>query len=156
MQKQPDVLADGAVNPAAISDRVAYELFFQSILVDETNAASVKSADLLVKQTGLDDFRLTTLKAIAKDLQQEIAKLDVQAKDIKDKYWPTPPPSAFADLNKLQAQKEALIAAAIQKLPEQLQSQSNANRLQAHVLTLKAKMKVFKEIPISAYQTQPK
>lgn len=156
IQKQPDVLADGAVNPGAISDRVAYELFFQSILADETNTASIKGADLLAKQTGLEDFRLTNLKKLAKELQQQISVLDVKAREIKDKHWPNPPDSAFVELNLLQAQKEAFIDAAIEKLPTELLSKNSANRLHAHVLSLKAKMKVFKDLPMSAYQNKTK
>lgn len=156
VQKQPDLVADGATNPEAISDRVAYELFFRSIVADETNAASVKTADLLAKQTGLEDFRLTNLKKLAKDLQQDIFVLDEKAREIKDKYWPNPPDSAFVELNILQAQKEKLIDAAIEKLPTELYSKTSANRLHAYVLSLKAKMKAFKDVPMSAYQRQTK
>ncbi len=120
----PPLLADGATNPYAIPDLIAYEILLNSVAlptaVSEIDLLRVK---ILAEKTNLDPDKVGMLKTAAHAFRDRIISLDAQAKVIKDRDWPKPGPAALNELSALQKQKEAILSEVFNSLVKQLSNE---------------------------------
>lgn len=148
----PPLIANGADNPAAIPDRIAYEILFTSITTTpQAGEAERKVAQGLAKKTGLDDAKAELLRQIGNDFRNRISAFDRQAMELKDRHWPKPSLAVMNQLDALQKQKEAVLDGMIHSLPGRLGAE-DAQKLSLRVEEIKKKMRVYQEVPIEAYQ----
>ncbi|MFN7946588.1 MAG: hypothetical protein U0Z53_14655 [Blastocatellia bacterium] len=149
----PPLIADGAQQPDAIPDWVAYDFLLHSIAPPATATdRDKKIAEALAKETGLGDIKTYVLKRLADETNKQISVLDQQAAALKDQYWPRPGPEVMQQLADLQKQKEAIIAKFIADLPTKI-GEDGAQELSHHIRNhIKPKVKAFKEPPIEVYQ----
>jgi len=148
----PPLLADGASNPAAIPDRIAYEILFTSITTTpQAGEAERKIAQGLARKTGLDDAKAELLRQIGNDFRNRISVFDRQAMELKDRHWPKPSVAVMNQLDALQKQKEAVLDGMIYSLPGRLGAEE-AQKLSQRIEEIKKKVSVYQEVPIEAYQ----
>ena len=148
----PPLLADGANNPAAIPDRIAYEILFNSTATTpQTSEAERKVAQGLAKKTGLDDAKAELLRQISNDFKSRISAFDRQALELKDRHWPKPSAAVMNQLDALQKQKEAVLDGMINSLPGRLGTE-DAQKLSQRIEEIKKKVRAYQEVPIEAYQ----
>ena len=148
----PPLLADGAENPAAIPDRIAYDILFNSITTTpQAGEAERKTADGLAKKTGLDDAKTELLRQSANDFKNKISAFDGQALQLKDRHWPKPDAGVMNQLDALQKQKDAVLDEIIKSLSERLGAE-DAKKLSQRIEEIKKKVRVFQAVPIEAYQ----
>lgn len=154
--QQPVLKRNGAVNPQAIPDAVAYEFFFKSLISSPAEGAQGQNrAKAFALQTGLDDNDAEWLLQDAQKVYQEISKLDRQVKEIKDRTWPNPAAKVWSDLRALQRQKDAVILEQVQSLFAERNPKMTA-RLQEFVTTeVKSKIKGFADRPNHGQQLRP-
>ena len=148
----PPLLADGANNPAAIPDRIAYEILFNSITTaPQASEAERKIAQGLAKKTGLDDAKTELLRQISNDFKSRISAFDRQAMELKDRHWPKPSVAVMNQLDALQKQKEAVLDGMINSLPGRLGAE-DAQKLSLRIEEIKKKVRSYQEVSIEAYQ----
>lgn len=148
----PALLVDGATNPHAVPDLIAYEFLFNSIAdgAGTTEPDRIR-AKVFVQKTGLDEQKNQKLVATANSLREAVVPLKAQAKDLKDRHWPTPSQSVMAQLNNLQRQKETILKERFNSLMEQLNT-SDREKLNKRVLEIKSKVKIYPSIPVEKFQ----
>ncbi len=149
----PDVIADGAKQPDAIPDWVAYDILVHTITTPVTATTREKQvAANLAKEIGLGGVSTSSLQRAASNSIQEILVLDRQVAEIKDRYWPKPGNEVIEQLNDLQKQKEAILEKFVADLPIFIGA-DGAQILRNYIrANLKSKIKAFKEVPIERYQ----
>ncbi|HWQ31235.1 MAG TPA: hypothetical protein VNQ79_00005 [Blastocatellia bacterium] len=149
----PQLIADGAQQPDAIPDWVAYDFLLHSIAPPATATdRDKKIADALARETGLGNIKTYVLQRLADETNKQISVLDQQASALKDQYWPGPGPEVMQQLADLQKQKEAIIANFIAVLPTKI-GEDGAQELSRHIRNhIKSKVRAFKEPPIEVYQ----
>lgn len=148
----PPLLVNGADNPAAIPDIIAYEILFKSITtVPVTGEAERKIAQGLAKKMGLDEAKTDLIRQSANDFKSRIRAFDQQTLELKDRHWPKPSPAVMNQLDALQKQKEGILNGIIKSLPERL-GDEDAQKLSQRIEEIKKKVKVFQEVPIEAFQ----
>ncbi len=150
--KTPTPFADGAVNPNAIPDLVAYEFLFNSV-ADGAGLTEPERmrAKLFVEKIGLDDLQRKKVIATANGFREKEAPLKAQAKELKDRNWPNPSSSVMAQLGNLQAQKERALREEFRSLREQL-NDSDKEKLDKRLLEIKSKVKMYPPIPLEKFQ----
>lgn len=148
----PPLIADGANNPSAIPDLVAYEILLNSVADNsEISEPERLRARELGKKTGLPADKIESLKNTANKFKGDIKGFDAQALELKDRHWPKPDQSVRGQLNALQHQKEAALRKAFQSLLDGL-SDEDKEKLNKRMLEIKGKVKVYQDIPIEKYQ----
>lgn len=151
--KLPDIIIDGAKQPDAVPDWVAYDVLVHTIAAMPTAKSGDKqAADNLAKEVGLDGVKTPALQRSAYAVVHEIASLDRQVAEIKDQHWPKPSKDVLDQLSDLQKQKEAILAKFASELSVSLGidgAQSVSNHIRNNI---KPKIKVFREVPIESYQ----
>lgn len=148
----PPLIANGSENPAAIPDRIAYEILFTSITTTpQAGEAERKIAQGLARKTGLDNAKAELLRQIGDDFRNRISTFDRQATELKDRHWPKPSVAVMNQLNALQKQKEAVLDGMIYSLPGRLGAEE-AQKLSQRIEEIKSKVRVYQEVPIEAYQ----
>jgi len=152
-KQDPPGTIDGAVNPALIPDHVAYELLFRSI-APRPGAADIeqRGSHGLAKKTGLEDTKVDALRTVADEFKQRISVLDLQAKQLKDRYWPNPSPLVMAQLTGLQKQREAIIAELVASLPRHLGSDGAAKLTQHLNDQVKRRVRIVPSPPLASGQ----
>lgn len=150
--EMPPLLADGATNPQAIPDLIAYEILFNSVAIP-TAASEVDRlrANNMAEQTDLSSEKIETLRSAANSFRDKIANLDAQAKVIKDRHWPKPGAAAQNDLIALQKRKEAVLRQEFNSLTKQLNDEEQ-EKLNSRLLEIKRGVRAYQELPIEAFQ----
>jgi hypothetical protein len=148
----PPLLVDGALNPNAIPDLVAYEFLLNSVAdgAGTTEPDRIR-AKILVGKTGLSEQKNQALTATANSFRVALAPLNAQAKELKDRNWPTPSSSVLAQLDNLQRQKETILRARFNALLEQL-NDDDKEKLNKRILEIKSKVKQYPSIPVEKFQ----
>lgn len=150
----PPLIANGADDPSAIPDLIAYEILLNSVAEDvATSEPERMRARGLAKKTGLPAEKLEALRNTANKFRVDIKGFDAQALELKDRHWPKPDPSVRGQLNALQQQKEAVLRQAFRSLLEGL-SDEDREKLNKRLLEIKGRVKVYQEVPIEKYQKQ--
>ncbi len=148
----PPLIADGAKDPSAIPDLVAYEILLDSVAENAAISEPERvRARGLAKKTGISADKLETLKNTANKFKEDINGFDAQARELKDRHWPKPDQSVRGQLNALQHQKEAALRQAFRSLLEGL-SDADKESLNKRLLEIKGKVKVYQDVPIEKYQ----
>lgn len=148
----PSPIADGATNPDAVPDLIAYEILLNSIA--EGNGAGELDrlrADVLAKQTKLSAEKVELLKQHASNFQLEIRALDTEVEELKKAHWPKPSPAVMNQLAALQKQKEAILDRVIHAYLARL-SDEEKQQFNARLMEIKRNVKVYPEPPIEVYQ----
>jgi len=117
--QDPPGTIDGSVTPQLIPDDVAYELFFN--FFSDRAAGERGKIQAYCNQTTLASVNLDSIFAAAAYYQQLVAPIDAQAQAIRDSNpHATPQDAALvnAQLAPLQAQRKALVTAAMDKLAD--------------------------------------
>ena len=117
--QDPPGTIDGAVTPQLIPDNVAYELFFN--FFSNRPASERGKLEAYCNQSALAGVNLDSILAAAAYYQQVVATIDEQAQAIRDSNPHVTAGDAAlvnAQLAPLQAQREALVTAAIAKLAD--------------------------------------
>jgi len=141
---------DGAANPSAISDRVAYQMLFYSLYVRPRAGLEKRRAlAAAASNNELNDTEIDALLAAAEEFQSRVSVLDRKAAEIKDRHWPNPSAEVMAQLTELQRRKEAIIDEIIDSLPNRLGA-DGAAKLHNHVND-----RVKRKIKISPGRTSP-
>jgi hypothetical protein len=151
--EMPPLLVDGATNPQAVSDLVAYEFLFRSIAdggANETNAERDR-AKILLDKSKLGEKDAALLKAAANGFKGGLTALDAQAKTIKDRNWPNPSRNAIDRLAQLQQQKETMLKQRMDSFLS-LMSEDQRAKLNERILEIKRKVKVYQDVPVEKYQ----
>ena len=151
--EMPPLLVDGATNPQAVSDLVAYEFLLKSIAdggANETDAERGR-ATMLLEKSRLGEKDAALLKAAANGFKGGLTALDAQAKEIKDRNWPNPSRNAMDRLAQLQQQKESMLKQRIDSLFS-LMSEDQRAKLNERILEIKRKVKVYQDVPVEKYQ----
>jgi hypothetical protein len=148
----PPLMADGATNPSAIPDLIAFEFLLNSV-ADGLGTSEIERsrAKILAEKTNLPPDKIELLKSTANTFRLDIRNLDAQVMEIKDRHWPKPNPSVFNELSALQKQKEARLSGALNSLLAQLNDEEK-EKLNNRILEIKKKVQVYQELPIEAYQ----
>jgi len=120
--KEPiEQTVDGSTNPELISDQKAYSLLLRLIArtVENNGKDEIRA---YARQMGLSTEDAETLMSIAKEFQQKVDVLDVQAKQIRQPHQPIQSAQARAQLLRLQEQKEQIVVETINSLSGQLRA----------------------------------
>ena len=133
----PPGTINGATNPELISDFKAYEVFFHSVVVSETEP-EVKKAEAKSKfsRAKLDDKDTAALMKILGEFYRDRSNLNVRFNQLR---------SEAANENefvKLDKEANDLINSTQAKLSKRL-SKEGVEKLQAHIMGLKAKIKLL-------------
>jgi hypothetical protein len=148
----PPLLVDGAKNPDAVPDVVAYEFLFNSVADGAGTTQPEKlRASYLAQKTGLNERNLRALTDKANDFRQGLDPLDAQAKELKDSHWPTPPQWVMDNLADLQRQKEVLLKERFEALLMEL-DEKEKGILNQRVLEIKKKVKIYQDTPVEKFQ----
>ena len=148
----PQLIADGANDPSAIPDLVAYEFLFGSIAeTPEMGEPEMLQARRLSLKTGLAVDKVHFIRKNADKFKGEIKGFDTQARDLKDKHWPKPDQSVRGQLTALQNQKEASLKKAVKSMMDGLSSEEK-EAVNTRILEIKKKIKVYQDIPIEKFQ----
>jgi hypothetical protein len=151
--EMPPLLVDGATNPYAVSDLVAYEFLLKSIAdggANETDAERGR-AKMLLDKSRLGEKDAALLKAVANGFKGGLTALDAQAKAIKDRNWPNPSRNVMDRLAQLQQQKETMLKQRMDSLFS-LMSEDQRTKLNERILEIKRKVKVYQDVPVEKYQ----
>lgn len=125
-----------------VSDLVATELFLRTIASRPSTTGSYRPTTRgLAKKAGIEGADYDALLNFAHDFVRNLAPLDRQVAEFKNQHWPNPNQQAMSHLSSLQAQKEALIAAAIPALPSRLGSDTTEKVRQYAVGAVKSRTK---------------
>ncbi len=138
----PPLLADGAINPSAVPDLIAYEILLTSVA--EAGAAEVDGlrARLLAEKTKLPADKIELLKVAANTYRANVKRLDAQAAEIKERHRPNPAQTAAAQLGELQRQKEAMLSGIISSFLGKLNNDEK-EKLNKRLLEIKKNVKVY-------------
>lgn len=136
-KEDPPGTIDGAKNPELISDFKAYEVFFQSVTVSETDS-EVKKAEAKSKfhRAKLDDKDTVALMKILGEFYHDRSNLNVQLNRLRSGG------ASEDDFVKLDKEANDLINSTQAKLSKRL-SKEGTEKLQTHVMGLKAKIKLL-------------
>jgi hypothetical protein len=148
----PPTIADGATNPHAIPDLVAYEFLLKSVAdgAGTTEPERIR-AKIFVGKTGLDEEKNKKLTATANSFRAALAPVAAQVKELKDRHWPNPSPSVMAQLGDLQRQREAILREQFNSLMEQL-NDADKEKLNKRIMEIKSKVKMYPSLPIEKFQ----
>ncbi len=151
-QNLPPLMADGANDPFAIPDWVAYDFLFILIADGPNNSDIERSrATVVAKQVGLSEAKTKLLKDTANKCREELKALKAQERALKDENWPKPSESVKGQLTALQNQKEAALHRSFRSLLVQLDDEDIA-KLNKRLLEIKKTTKGYQDIPIEKYQ----
>lgn len=142
LPKHPAGFVDGATNPALIPDNTAYTLLFR--LLSNRNTEKEKGyVQAYIKQMEIENA--DALLAVVKKFESRIGAIDRKAKKIHEQKGPNFDDQALAQLNRLQEQKEEIVADIITSLPSQMGTE-DSDRLRRHVNDrVKRKIKITPE-----------
>lgn len=151
-QNLPPLLVDGAIDPSAIPDWVAYDFLFHSVTngPDDSDLERTR-ASVLAQKAGLSEAKTKVLKDTASKCREELKILKAQERALKDQHWPKPSESIMGQLTALQHQKEAALHRSFRSLLVQLDDEDIA-KLNKRLLEIKKSAKVYQDIPIEKYQ----
>jgi hypothetical protein len=145
-------IIDGAVDPNAIPDVVAYEHFFNSITNDAGAAErDIARANYFVDRIGLVESKKKIVIEKANSYRGEVKSFDAEAKALKDHNWPNPSDSVKAQLKNLQTRKERLLRKQYFSLLEQL-TDTEKGKLRLQIQEVKSKVKVYQPLPVEKFQ----
>lgn len=134
---------DGAVNPELIPNNVAYSLLFRLLSDRHTEEEKRRARSYLQMVFGCGNCsdqeraaskaHIDAFLAVVQEFEQRVSPLDRRAEEIHAQNWrPNPSPAVLAELNALQAQKDAIVAELIASLPTRL-GVDGAERLRQHI-----------------------
>lgn len=149
----PSPLADGATNPDAVPDLIAYEILLNSIAGNSVGELDRLRADVLAKQTKLPVEKVELLKQHALNFKLEIKALDNEVEGLKKAYWPKPSPAVMNQLAALQKQKEAILDRVVHAFVDRL-NDDEKQQFNTRLMEIKRSVKVYPEPPIEVYQHQ--
>jgi hypothetical protein len=112
----PVPVADGATNPSAVPDLIAYEILFNSVADEGSGGLEKSRAKLFGEKTKLSVDKIDLLRSTANYFKVSIKHFDAEAMGLKDAHWPRPAPAVLNQLAALQKQKEATLNAAVNSL----------------------------------------
>lgn len=150
LQQPTTKTIDGAINPEMISDRAAYTMLFQLI------SNHLKTNEPRDRQRLEGYFNMTTLERTDRDalisittqLQQAIAPLSLQAKEIKNRSFPNPNLQVMEQLTLLERQRETITDEFTATLPNRL-SISGLQKLRRFINErIKPKIKILPSAPL--------
>lgn len=148
----PQLIADGANDPSAIPDLVAYEFLFNSIAeTPEMSEPEKLQARRLSLKTKIAVDKVYFISKNANKYKGEIKNFDLQARDLKDRHWPKPDQSVRGQLTALQNQKEASLKKAVKSMLDGL-SNEEKEAVRSRLLEIKQKIKVYQDISIEKFQ----
>jgi hypothetical protein len=126
-------IVNGKNNPSLISDTVAYDVFFRSLVSSPRESAATQSRLRdLARKMGIAAGDADAIRAVAEEFSQNVALFDEQAGAIKDKHLPNLTPEDANQLTDLQKQKEALITSTVASLIGRL-GRRLADALRLHI-----------------------
>jgi hypothetical protein len=136
IQQDPPGTIDGAKNPELIPDLAAYTLMLNFFADrDESERGKLMA---YCRQAMLTDVNLDGMLTAARFYQRQVAGLDAQAHEIRDRE---PYATAAPKLARLQARRDEVVADVIEKLPQFVGSRGAA-ALRKHLERVKSHMKI--------------
>lgn len=136
-KEDPPGTIDGAKNPELISDFKAYEVFFHSVAVSETESEIKKAAaKSKFRRAKFDDRDTATLMKILGEFYRDRSNLNVRFHQLKTSK------ASKDEFVKLDKEVSDLTTSTQAKLPKRL-SKEGMEKLHAHVMGLKAKIKLL-------------
>jgi hypothetical protein len=138
-QSKPDQspnIVEGANDPDAIPDYIAYSIMFRIIsssqqLGKKRTRAYIRHLGLGDKecptcssQIGQKDQDVDTLIEAADEYNRQVSILDQQAREIKERTWHNRTPEARAALSQLQRQKQELVGKTVASLSVRLRPEA--------------------------------
>ncbi|SRR6266545_1499394 len=145
--RTPVGFIDGSQDPELIPDQVAFSLLFRLISQHNTKEERERVRSYLKMSfgdgsctnpigrkegKGSEDAYINALLAVGKEFNQRVGVLDRKAQEFHDRYWPNPSHEVLAQLNKLQSQKEEIVAELVASLPARLGA-SGMDKLRRHI-----------------------
>jgi hypothetical protein len=143
VQPDPPGTIDGALNPQAIPDHVAYGAMLRMLMPRQNSDIERRRALAWAKVAGLDVVAANELYAMATEFGKRIGPVDRQITEVKNRStWPDPDEQTKLQLNELNRQKEQIVIELMASLSAKMGA-SRADILHRHINEkVKRKMKI--------------
>src|SRR5262245_22092683 len=144
VKPDPAGTIDGAQNPQAIPDHVAYGAVLRMLMPRQNSDFERRRALAWANIAGLDEAAANELYAVATEFGRRITPVDRQIAEVKNRStWPDPDEQTKRQLNELNTQKEQIVIELMASLPTKMGA-SSVDKLRQHINEkVKRKIKVI-------------
>lgn len=126
-------IINGKDNPSQITDLVAYELFFRSLIFrPEESALGQSRLRALAEEMALTTAEGDILRAAAENFTKRMVSLENRVAEVKDKHLPNLSSEDINELVGLRKHKESIIKSAVVTLPATL-GRRLASKVHTHI-----------------------